>query len=115
MSKREIIDIMRSSKPGLEARYGMKDLQPYILDILQVAGKYGIFDVRIFGSYASGTPTNRSDIDLLVNLEDGRDLLDLISFKQEIEERTGHKVDVVTKRGLSKHLREQILTEALSL
>lgn len=93
----------------------MKALQRYIPDILQIAGKYGIFDVRVFGSYASGTPTDRSDIDLLVDLEAGRDLLDLISFKQEIEERTGHRVDVVTQKGLSKHLREQILTEALPL
>lgn len=95
--------------------YSIKDFQRYIPDILQIAGKYGILDVRVFGSSASGTPTKRSDIDLLVDLEAGRDLLDLIGFKQEIEERTGHRVDVVTQRGLSRHLREQILAEALPI
>jgi predicted nucleotidyltransferase len=56
-----------------------------------------------------------SNIDLLVDLESGRGLLDLISFKQDIEERTGHRVDVVTKRGLSRHLCKEILAKALPL
>ena len=44
--------------------------------------------------------------------EPGRDLLDLIALKQELEERIGRKVDVVTEKGLSPHLRERILRQA---
>jgi predicted nucleotidyltransferase len=44
-----------------------------------------------------------------------RDLIDLSSIKQELEAITGFKVDIVTEKGLSKHLREKILNEAIPL
>lgn len=64
---------------------------------------------------AKGTATPSSDIDLLVDLAPGRDLFDLIGMKQEIEALTGLRVDIVTERSLSKHLREKILHEARPL
>jgi len=90
----------------------MTTLQQYAPDILQIALRHGIKKVRVFGSFASGVSTTSSDIDLLVNPEPGRDLLDLIAMKQELEERIGRRVDVVTENGLSPHLKEQILRQA---
>lgn len=72
-------------------------------------------DVRLFGSWAKGTATASSDLDLLIDLAPGKDLFDLIGMKQELEAVTGLKVDVVTKNGLSRHLQEKILHEARSL
>ena len=51
----------------------------------------------------------------MVDLKQGRDLLDLIGFNQEFEERISRKVDVVTEKGLSPHLRETILNQARPL
>jgi predicted nucleotidyltransferase len=48
----------------------------------------------------------------LVDLEPGRDLLDLAGFKVDLEEALGCKVDVVTEKSLSPYLRERILAEA---
>ena len=93
----------------------MTALQQYATDILQIATKHGIRNVRVFGSFARDTATSSSDIDLLVNLETGRDLLDLIAMKQELETQTGRKVDVVTEKGLSPHLRETIIRQARPL
>jgi len=93
----------------------MTALQQYATDILQIATKHGVIKVRVFGSFANGTATPSSDIDLLVNLETGRDLLDLIAMKQELETQTGRKVDVVTEKGLSPHLRETIIHQARPL
>ncbi len=93
----------------------MTALQQYASDILQAATKHGVNKVRVFGSFALGTPTPSSDLDLLVNLEPGRDLLDLIALKQELEMQTGRKVDVVTEKGLSPYLREKILRQARPL
>ena len=56
-----------------------------------------------------------SDLDLLVNLEPGRDLLDLIALKQELEERTNRRVDIVTEKSLSPYLRQTILRQAKSI
>ncbi len=93
----------------------MTALQQYATDILQIATKHGVKKVRVFGSFATGEATPSSDIDLLVNLETGRDLLDLIAMKQELETQTGRKVDVVTEKGLSPHLRETIIRQSRPL
>lgn len=90
----------------------MENIKQYAPDILQVAIRHGVRSVRVFGSFAHGSPTSTSDLDLLVNLEPGRDLLDLIALKQDLEERLGRPVDVVTENGLSPHLRERILDQA---
>ncbi|HDD23984.1 MAG TPA: nucleotidyltransferase, partial [Chloroflexi bacterium] len=56
-----------------------------------------------------------SDIDLLVELEPGRSLLDLGGLQYELERALGHRVDVVTERGLKEHVRLRVLKEATSL
>jgi predicted nucleotidyltransferase len=90
-------------------------LQQYTSDILQIATRHGAKKVRVFGSFANGIPTPSSDLDLLVNFEPGRDLLDLIALKQELERELGRKVDIVTEKGLSPHLREIIMRQARSI
>lgn len=72
-------------------------------------------NIRLFGSMARGTATASSDLALLVDLAPNRDLFDLIGIKQKIETVTGFKVDVVTEKSLSKHLRESILKDAKPL
>ncbi len=83
--------------------------------IRRIARENGVVRLRVFGSFAHGKPTRESDLDLLVEFEPGRDLLDLIGLKQELEELLGRKVDIVTERALSPHLRDQILLEAVPL
>jgi uncharacterized protein len=56
-----------------------------------------------------------SDLDLLVSLEPGRSLLDVVAIRQDLEDLLGFPVDVVTEGGLSPYLRERILAEALPL
>jgi uncharacterized protein len=48
-------------------------------------------------------------------MSDGRSLFDLIALSNELEDTLGVAVDVVTERGLSPYLREQILAEAVAL
>jgi uncharacterized protein len=83
--------------------------------ILDLAAKYGARRIRVFGSVARGDARPDSDLDLLVAMEDGRTLLDLIGLGQDLEELLGRKVDVVSERGLSVHVRERILAEAVTL
>ena len=83
--------------------------------ILRVAASHGARDVRVFGSRAHGAARPDSDIDILVKLEAGRSLLDLIAIKQDLEDLLGCKVDVVTEAAISPYIREQILNEAVAL
>ena len=84
-------------------------------DILRIAARYGAYNVRIFGSVARGEADEKSDIDLLVNMESGRSLLDLCGLLIDLEELLGRKVDVVTEKGLRDRIRNRVLNEAIAL
>ena len=79
----------------------------------ELAGRHGGSNVRIFGSRARGEAGSSSDIDLLVDMNAKSSLLDLIAFKNDVEDELGFDVDVVTEAGLSRHLKDQVLREAV--
>jgi predicted nucleotidyltransferase len=84
-------------------------------DIANVAARHGARNIRVFGSHAHGTAGPDSDLDLLVELDPGRSLLDLVAIKQDLEDLLGCRVDVVTEAALSPYIRDQVLTEAIDL
>jgi predicted nucleotidyltransferase len=95
---------------------GIKDLLASRREeILRIAAKHGAHNVRVFGSVARGEAGENSDIDLLVELEQGRSLLDQAGMVLDLEELLGRKVDVVTEEGLYWLLRRRILKEARPL
>ena len=84
-------------------------------EILAIAQRHGASNVRIFGSVARGEAGPDSDVDLLVDLERGRTLIDHGQLQVDLEGLLGRKVDVVTERGLLSHLRARVLEEAVPL
>jgi hypothetical protein len=83
--------------------------------MLRIAGGHGACNVRLFGSVARGEDDEESDIDLLVELEPGRSLLDLGGLQYDLERLLGRRVDVVTERGVKARMRERVLAEAVPL
>lgn len=83
--------------------------------IIKIAALHGAHDVRIFGSVARGEARQSSDLDVLIKLEAGRSLLDLVAIKQDLEDLLGCSVDVVTEDAVSPHIRDQVLKDAVSL
>ncbi len=84
-------------------------------EILSIAAKYGAHNVRIFGSVARGEAGSESDLDVLVELEPSRSLMDHAGLMLDLQELLGCNVDVVTEKGLRPRLRERILAEAIAL
>jgi predicted nucleotidyltransferase len=84
-------------------------------EILRIAAKYGAHNVRIFGSVARSEAKSESDLDVLVEFEHGRSLMDHAGLMLDLQELLGCKVDVVTEKGLRPRLRERILAEAITL
>ena len=80
-----------------------------------IEGDFGAVQIRVFGSVARNSAGEESDIDLLVRMEPGRSLRDLISFEQTVSDLLGRKVDVVTEGGIHPGLEPTILREAQPL
>lgn len=83
--------------------------------ILALAERYGMYDVRVFGSVARGESSEQSDVDLLVKVRPGRSVFDLGGFLMDVQDLLGCKVDVLTDDGLKPRLRERVLREAVAV
>jgi predicted nucleotidyltransferase len=84
-------------------------------EILAVAERYGITNVRIFGSVACREARADSDLDLLVIFGPGTTLLHHAGFQRELSELLGIRAEVVSDRGLKDRIRETVLAEAQPL
>jgi hypothetical protein len=84
-------------------------------EILRLAREHGARNVRLFGSAARGEDRTDSDLDLLVDMEEGRSLVDHVALKQDLEDLLGREIDVVTERSLHPRLRDRVLREAIAL
>lgn len=90
-------------------------LAEHRVEILRIAERHGARNVRVFGSVARGEARPDSDLDLLVDLEPGRNLLDLGGLLMDLEESLGVQVDVITEKGLRERFRNRVLGEAVAI
>ena len=80
LTKRKIADILLENSPYLASEYGVKR-------------------IGLFGSYAKGTATESSDIDLVVEFEHPIGFR-FIEFSEYLEAILGKRVDVLTDAGI---------------
>ena len=81
-------------------------------DILKIASQYGAKKVRVFGSAVRGEDRPDSDVDFLVDLEEGRSLMDLGGLLMDLQGLLGRNVDIVTEKGLHWYIKDRVLREA---
>ncbi len=84
-------------------------------EIYQIARKHNASKVYVFGSCARKEETPESDVDVLVELNLGASLFDLMDLQDSLETLLQCKVDVVSKRGLNPYIKKQVLQEAIAL
>lgn len=84
-------------------------------DILALAEKHGVKDVRIFGSVVRGDDRPDSDIDFLISLGEGGGISEWFNFKFGLEDLLHRQIDVVPEKNLHWFVRPQILAEAKPL
>ncbi len=75
--------------------------------------EYGVKSLALFGSAVRNEPTERSDVDLLVEFDQPIGLLHLIGTEQHLEDLLGTKVDLVLRRAVIAELKYSILSEAV--
>ncbi len=79
--------------------------------VLEVLERYDVKKAALFGSFVRSEAGEDSDIDLLVEFEGRKSLLDLVGLKLELQELLGRPVDVLTYGSLHPLLKERILRE----
>lgn len=87
----------------------LRELKPQILQ------RFRAKEIQLFGSSVRREQDPGSDIDILVDFEDGADLFDLTGLAIFLENELQQKVDVVPKRALREELQESILNEAVAI
>ncbi len=92
MMKKEVLDIVRSCKPEMDSRYGVRK-------------------VGIFGSFVREQQKKRSDIDILVSFSIEIDLFDFIDLRDFLQARLNRKVDLVMESALKPAIGKRILAE----
>ena len=76
--------------------------------LVSILKKHGAKKIEIFGSYARGEQKEKSDLDVIVEFEKRKSLLELVGIEQELEDALGIKVDLLTRASISPYLIERI-------
>jgi predicted nucleotidyltransferase len=75
--------------------------------------RFKVETIDIFGSYARGEQTEKSDLDILVTYSEMVDLLLVAELRRYLRRKLHMKVDVISKKYLNKHIKDQVLQEAI--
>lgn len=93
-----------TQKPlGIEDIVGDKREQ-----VIELAARHHASNVRVFGSVARGEARPDSDLDLLVQMQPGATIFDLVELWLDLKELLGREVSVISEGGLQAHFRERI-------
>ena len=90
----------------------MRAAREKALEILQ---KNGIKRAAFFGSIVRGEMTDESNIDILIEFEGRKSLLDLAGLKLDLEDALKRRVDLLTYRSLHPMLKDGILAEQVPI
>jgi predicted nucleotidyltransferase len=75
--------------------------------------RFKVATIDIFGSYARGEQTEKSDLDILVAYSEMVDLLLIAELRRYLRRKLHIKVDVISKEFINRHIRDQVLEEAV--
>jgi len=86
-------------------------IKSIIIDIVPILKAQEVEKASVFGSFAKGCATEKSDIDILVQLKKDKSLLDLVGLKLDLEAKLGRKVDLLTYQSINPYLKQIIFDE----
>ena len=77
--------------------------------------KEGAKKIALFGSYSRGEENKGSDVDIIVEFSKPKSLLKFVEIEQELSEKTGKKIDLLTENSISPYLIDRIRKEMVEL
>ena len=81
----------------------------------ELAERYRVKSLGVFGSYVRHEQKRRSDLDILVEFEQAPDLLKFMDLEEYLAKQLGVKVDLVPRRALRGEIGERILREVVPI
>ena len=87
----------------------------YKHEIVNLANKHGASNIRVFGSVARGDADNSSDIDLIIDMKNGKSLMDFVRLKLDLEDLLKHNVDLVESKAIKPSLKKFIDEDVIPL
>jgi predicted nucleotidyltransferase/DNA-binding XRE family transcriptional regulator len=102
----ERLEVRSLPAPG-RAELNYSAVRRHRRELREVARRHGARNLRVFGSAARGQARPDSDVDLLVDLEPGRTLLDLVALRREASAVLGRPVDISTADMLRDPVRRE--------
>ena len=84
-------------------------------EIHRIAKRHNAKGISVFGSCARNEDDDYSDIDFLVDFNENATLFDQINLGFDLEALLNCKVDVVSRRGLAKHISNAVQLEAVEI
>lgn len=78
--------------------------------------RYGVRSMGVFGSWVRGTQSKKSDIDILVEIEDETiTLFQFAELREYLQDLLGVRVDLVEKSSLKPHISHHVLQEVVTI
>jgi len=93
----------------------MNEIEEIKKKIVPILKKFKVTKAGIFGSYARGEQKKRSDVDILVEIDESIDLFDFIRLKLTIEKKIKKKIDLVEYELIRKEIKENILKDEVPI
>jgi uncharacterized protein len=81
----------------------------------RLSERFGVRNIRVFGSVARREATPDSNLDLLVDFERGHGYFDMAGFALGVADELGVMTQVATPHGLKLAIRDRVLREAAAL
>ncbi len=92
-----------------------KKLQRIAKIAIPLLKKYGVAKAGIFGSYARGEETRKSDVDIVVQIRGNKSLLDIVRLQLQLKKELGKNVDLLEYKEINPYLKKMILSEEVRI
>ncbi|MEL6442054.1 MAG: nucleotidyltransferase domain-containing protein [Cyanobacteria bacterium J06621_8] len=93
----------------------INELRKYKKQIIQITKKNKALNIRVFGSVSTGDAQADSDVDFLIDIGDGQNLLDFIRLQQELADLLLCDVDLAPSSTLREEIKSNILETAIPI
>lgn len=113
--QRLTVDVVPTRPLGLPDTPRGRLLKRHRSEIHEIAARYGVTNLRVFGSVARGDDGPDSDVDIVADLPDDLSLLGLAAVQHELSDLLGVRVEMAPARSLKPRIAAEVVREAVVL